>query len=145
MFAYLYVHVLNIRMFVQTWLVLFLGRYILFLFINIGIIIFVSVILKKIKIIFTPIQLRCCKNSQRISSNSSNISDYVNIVEITSTQHYTRIAQNRFPEQKMLGNNTMETASTEVTSIRRRNNVEKSTWRTHRKSNPRRNFHVESI
>ena len=99
---------------------------------NIGIIIFVSVILKKIKIIFTPIQLRCCKNSQRISSNSSNISDYVNIVEITSTQHYTRIAQNRFPEQKMLGNDTMETASTEVTSIRRRNNVEKSTWKTHR-------------
>ena len=32
----------------------------------------------------------------------------------------------------MLGNNTMETASTEVTSIRRRNNVEKPTWRTHR-------------
>ena len=32
----------------------------------------------------------------------------------------------------MLGNNTMETASTEVTSIRRRNNVEKSTWKTHR-------------
>ena len=31
----------------------------------------------------------------------------------------------------MLGNNTMETASTEVTSIRCRNYVEKSTWRTH--------------
>ena len=31
----------------------------------------------------------------------------------------------------MLGNNTMETASTEVTSIRHRNNVEKSMWRTH--------------
>ena len=131
---------------------------ILFLFVNIVIIIFVSVILKKIKIIFTPIQLRCCKNSQRISSNSSNISDYVNIVEITSTQHYTRIAQNRFPEQKMLGNNTMETASTEVTSIRRRNNVEKSTWKTHQyfvdfesrihveifKSNRCHNFHVDS-
>ena len=32
----------------------------------------------------------------------------------------------------MLGNNTMETASTEVMSIRHRNNVEKSMWRTHR-------------
>ena len=32
----------------------------------------------------------------------------------------------------MLGNNTMDSAITEVTSIRRRNNVEKSTWRTHR-------------
>ena len=54
------------------------------------------------------------------NSNSSNISNYVNIVEITSTQHYTRITQNRFPEQNILGNNTMETTSTEVTSIRRR-------------------------
>ena len=34
---------------------------------NIGIIIFVSVILKKIKIIFTPIYLSCCKNSQIVS------------------------------------------------------------------------------
>ena len=32
----------------------------------------------------------------------------------------------------MLVNNTMETRSTEVTSIRRRNNVEKFTLRTHR-------------
>ena len=96
---------------------------------NIGIIIFVSVILKKIKITFTPIQLCCCKNSQRIRSNSSNISDYVSIVGITSTQHYTRIAQNRFPEQKMLGNDTMEIVSTEVTSIRRQNDIEKSTWK----------------
>ena len=61
----------------------------LFLFVNIGIIIFVSVILKEIKIIFTSIYLRCCKNSQK---DSSNISDNVNIIEITSTQHYTRIA-----------------------------------------------------
>ena len=126
---------------------------------NIGIIIFVSVILKKIKIIFTPIQLRCCKNSQRFSSNSSNISDYVNIVEVTSTQHYTRIAQSRFPEQKMLGNDTMETASTDVTSIRRcPMSFEKSTWKTHRyfvdfesrihveisTSNRCHNFHVDS-
>ena len=32
----------------------------------------------------------------------------------------------------MLENDTMETANTEVTSTRRRNNIEKSTWRTHR-------------
>ena len=32
----------------------------------------------------------------------------------------------------MLGNNTMETTSTEVTSIRHRNNVEKSNWRIRR-------------
>ena len=58
----------------------------------------------------------------------------------------------------MLGNNTMETASTGVTSILRRNNVEKSTWRTHRyivdfesrinveisTSNRCHNFHVNS-
>ena len=58
----------------------------------------------------------------------------------------------------MLGNNTMKTASTEVTSIRRRNNVKKSTWRTHlyfvdfenrihveiSTSNRCHNFHVDS-
>ena len=58
----------------------------------------------------------------------------------------------------MLGNNTMETTSTEVTFIRRRNNVKKSTWKTHRyfvdfesrihveisKSNRCHNFHVDS-
>ena len=58
----------------------------------------------------------------------------------------------------MLENDTMETASTEVTSIRRRNNVEKSTWKTHQyfvdfesrihveifKSNRCHNFHVDS-
>ena len=32
----------------------------------------------------------------------------------------------------MLGNDTMETVSTEITSIRRRNDIEKLTWRTHR-------------
>ena len=31
----------------------------------------------------------------------------------------------------MLGNDRMEATSTEVTSIRRRNDIEKSTWRTH--------------
>ena len=58
----------------------------------------------------------------------------------------------------MLGNNTMENASTQVTAIRRQNNVEKSTWKTHRyfvdfesrihveisKSNRCHNFHVDS-
>ena len=58
----------------------------------------------------------------------------------------------------MFGNDTMETASTEVTSIRYRNNVEKSTLRTHRyfvdfksrihvgisTSNRCHNFHVDS-
>ena len=79
-------------MHLKLWFVIFWRRYISFLFINIGIIIFVSVILKKIKIIFIPIYLRCCKIPKGYSSNSSNISDNVNIVEITSTQHYTRIA-----------------------------------------------------
>ena len=57
----------------------------------------------------------------------------------------------------MLVNFTMETARTEVTSIRRRNYIEKSTWRTHQyfvafdsrihdessTSNRCRNFHVD--
>ena len=58
----------------------------------------------------------------------------------------------------MLENDRMETVSTEVTSIWRRNNIEKSTWRTHRyfvdfesrihvkisTSNRCHNFHVNS-
>ena len=58
----------------------------------------------------------------------------------------------------MLGNDRIDTASTEVTSIRRRNDVEKSTWRTHQHfvdfesrihvetstSNQCHNFHVDS-
>ena len=58
----------------------------------------------------------------------------------------------------MLENNSMGTPSTEVTSIRRRSNFEKSTWRTHRyfvgfksrihveisSSNRCHNFHVDS-
>ena len=58
----------------------------------------------------------------------------------------------------MLENDRMETASTEVTSIWRRNDIEKSTWRTHRyfvdfesrihveisTSNRCHNFHVDS-
>ena len=57
----------------------------------------------------------------------------------------------------MLGNDTMETVSTEVVSIRRWNDREKSTWKTHRyfvgfdsrvhlefsSSNRYSNFHVE--
>ena len=51
----------------------------------------------------------------------------------------------------MLGNDSMEAASTIVTPIQRRNDIEKSTWRTHRyfhqflSSNPRRNFFVKSM
>ena len=58
----------------------------------------------------------------------------------------------------MLGNDRMETANTEVTSTRRQNDIEKSTWRTHRyfvdfnsrihvdvfTLNRCRNFHVNS-
>ena len=99
---------------------------------NVGIIIFVRVISKKIKIIFIHNYLRCCKIPKGYTSNSSNISDYVKIVEITSTQYYTRLAWNRLPEQKKLENDRMETASTEVASIQCRNNIEKSTGRTHR-------------
>ena len=67
-------------------------RYISFLFINIGIIIFVSATLKKIKIIFIRNYLRCSKIPKEYISNSANISDYLSIVEITSTQRYTRFA-----------------------------------------------------
>ena len=104
---------------------------ILFLFINIGIIIFVTAILK-IKIISIYNYLHYCKIHTGYNSNSFNISDYVNVVEITSTQYYTRLAKKRLPEQKMLGNYRMETASTKVKLTRRRNGIEKSTCRTHR-------------
>ena len=118
--------------------------------------IFVSVILKKIQIIFIYNHLRCCKIPNECISNSSNISDFVNFVEMTSTQ--PRFVQNRFPGQKMLGNYRMETAGTDVTSIRRRNDIEKSTWKTRRyfvdfksrihvkisTSNRCHNFHVDS-
>ena len=84
---------------------------------------------------------------------------YVNILQISSTQHYTRIAQHRFPEQKILENDRMETASTEVTSMQRRSDIEKFTWRTHQyfvdfesrinvetsTSNRCHNSHVDSI
>ena len=91
--------------------------------------IFVSVILKKIKIIFFHIlYLRCCKIPKWCISNSSNINDYVNIVQITPTQ--SRFAWNRLPEQKMLENDRIQTVSTEVTSIRRQNDIEKTTGKT---------------
>ena len=66
-------------------------RYVLFLVINVGIIISASVILKTIKFIVLPIYLHCCNIPEGYSSSSSKISYYVNIVEITATQHYTRI------------------------------------------------------
>ena len=62
----LFVHI-NIYALQKLWSVLFWRRYKLFLFINISIIIFVSVILKKIKIIFIIIiYLCCCKYSRKI-------------------------------------------------------------------------------
>ena len=72
--------------------VIFIYNIGIIIFVNIGIIILVTVILKKIKIIFIPIYWRCCKIPKRYSSNSSNSSDYVNTVESISIQHYTRIA-----------------------------------------------------
>ena len=51
----------------------------------------VSVILKNIKFIVIPINLHCFNIPKGYISNSSKISDYVNNVEITATQHYTRI------------------------------------------------------
>ena len=77
-FTYKYLHQ-------KLWLALLWRRYISFLFINIDIVIFVSVILKKIQITFIHNHLRYCKIPKGYISNSSNISDYVNIVEITST------------------------------------------------------------
>ena len=55
--------------------------------INVEIIIFVSFILKRY---VTYNYLRCCKIPKGYNSSSSNINDYLNVVEITSTQHYTR-------------------------------------------------------
>ena len=121
----------------------------------IGILIFVSVILKKIKFIVIPICLHCCNIPKGYSSNSSKISDYVNIVEITATQHYTRIVQNRFPEQKILENGNSDYRSyVDLTSKRHG----KSKWRAHQyfvyfesrihvetsTSNRCHNFHVDS-
>ena len=45
-----------------------------------------------VKCIVIPIYLDCCNIPYGYSSNSSKISDYVNIVEFTGIQHYTRIA-----------------------------------------------------
>ena len=59
----LFVHI-NICI-IETLVSLILRKYILFLFINISVMIFVSVIFKNIKIIFITIYLRCCKNSQK--------------------------------------------------------------------------------
>ena len=107
----------------------------LFLLINIGIIVFVSVIFKKIKIIAIPIYLRCCKIPKVYSSNSSNINDYVNIVEITSTQHDTTIALNRFLEQIIVENDISSILKVELAFQNRFDFHEISTW----------NFDLESM
>ena len=72
-------------------LVLFWKRYVLFLVINSSIIIAVSVIFKEIKFFVIHIYLHSCNIPKGYTSNSSKISDYVNIVEITATKYYTRI------------------------------------------------------
>ena len=53
---------------------------------------FITDILKKIKIILIHNYLRCCKFPKGYSSNNSNINDYINIVETKSTQYYTGLA-----------------------------------------------------
>ena len=63
----------------------------LIIFTYIGIITSVSVILKKIKFIVIPIYLYCCNIPKGYSSNSSKISNYANIAEITATQYYTKM------------------------------------------------------
>ena len=45
------------------------------------------------------------------------------MVEITLTQYYSRLAENRFPEQKMFENDRKETPNEAVTAIRRRNDI----------------------
>ena len=111
----------------------------------------ISVILKKIKIIFIHNYLRWWEIPKGYSSKGSNISDYVNIIVSALYQ----ISLNKVSRAE---NDRMETASSAVTSIRRRNNKEKSTWRTHRyfvafesrihveifMSNRWHNFHIDS-
>ena len=113
----------NINMFIgYCW-----RRYIPFLFINIGIIIFVCVVLKKIKItlfLFTGIVSKITKEYSPNSSSSSYVNDYVNIVEITSTQYYTRIEYVR----KLYNRNTEYRNYVDSTW----SDMKKSTWRTHR-------------
>ena len=144
-------------MYQKLCLVLFCRRYILFLIINIGIKVFVSVTLKKTKILY-PYLFALFKIPKGCSFNSYKIRDYINIVEITSTQHYTRLAQNKLLQQKMYENDRKETVSKVLTSIRLRNGIERFTWKTHRyfvgfenrihveisTSNRCHNFHVDS-
>ena len=84
----------------KIWLVLLWTSYELFLVINIGIITSASVILKKLKFIVIPIYFHWCNIPTRYSSSTSKISDCVNIIGITVTQHYTGKAYNRVTEQK---------------------------------------------
>ena len=121
-------------------------RYILFLFINIGIIIFVCVILKKIKITLFPFICIVSKITKKYSSNSSSssyVSDYVNIVEIKSTQYYTRIEYVR----KLYDRNTEYKNYVDSTSKRHgKIHVENSSlFRRFWKWNRSRNFHDESM
>ena len=121
-------------------------RYILFLFINIGIIIFVCVILKKIKITLFPFICIVSKITKKYSSNSSSssyVSDYVNIVEIKSTQYYTRIEYVR----KLYDRNTEYKNYVDSTSKRHeKSHVENSSlFRRFWKWNRSRNFHDESM
>ena len=85
LFVHINTCITNLASVILKKIYIYIYIYILFLFINIGIIIYVSVILKKIKIIFIHCYLCCCKIPKGYISNSSNISDYVNIAEITST------------------------------------------------------------
>ena len=48
--------------------------------------------IKEEKIIFIHNYLDCCKIPKGYTSSSSSISDYVNLVEMTSTHRYTRLA-----------------------------------------------------
>ena len=119
-------------------------RYILFLFINIGIIIFVCVILKKIKITLFPFICIVSKITKKYSSNSSSssyVSDYVNIVEIKSTQYYTRIEYVR----KLYDRNTEYKNYVDSTLKRHEKiHVENSSlFRRFWKWNRSRNFHDE--
>ena len=67
----------------------------------------------KIKLIVILIDLHCCNIPKGYSSKFQ----YVNLVEIIATQHYTSTVQNMLPEQKKLQNDRMETTCTKAMSI----------------------------
>ena len=90
---------------------------------NIGII-----ILEKIKMIFIHIYLRCCKIPKEYGSNSSSISNYVNIFEITSTQHYTNLLRIGSQLRKCEETRDWKQQAHQLCRF----NVKKSTWKTDR-------------